>query len=179
VKNKSISLSPKLGFLYRIGECPKCMREAFILAFSLCVFSIIYFFANRFGIYKSQIFEYSILVVTPTSLFLWLLHVGVRTYRILHNDVTVDQRRRTFLKRTLLVLAGIALSTAIPSIANARGECPGRLNCGWGTCAQQANSQAYCCPKGYPILSLCNCRCYRSVQGLPCNQTGSCFDENF
>ena len=179
MKNKSVPLSPKLGFLYRIGECPKCMREAFILAFSLSVFCLLYFFFEGFGIYKSQVVDCFILVVTATSILLWLLHIVVGAYRILHNDIAVSQRRRVFLKRALFVLTNIALSTALPSIANARGECPGRLNCGWGHCAQQYNSQTYCCPKGYPILSLCNCRCYRSVQGLPCNQTGSCFDENF
>jgi hypothetical protein len=197
MKRQSVSIAPRWGFLYRIGECPKCMRQSFLVACATTSSFGVVKILEGLQVYNNELLEFAILCLTIVSLVLWLSHVLVRSYRILHARgvttlpedterapgsevfLSIHKLRREFLTKVLLVIGSTALATAIPSLANASGECSGRLNCGWGTCAQRVNAEVYCCPRGYPILSLCNCQCYQSVQGMPCNQTGSCFDENF
>ncbi|MCS4088918.1 hypothetical protein FHT76_000507 [Rhizobium sp. BK176] len=197
MERRSVSIAPRLGFLYRIGGCPKCMRQSFLVAGAATLSLGGVKLVERLHIYSNAWLEVALLCLTVSAIALWLSHVSVRSYRILlaqdhsgqsadpvgehspRSSLGVGKLRREFLKKVFLVIGSTALATAIPSLANASGECPGRLNCGWGSCAQRVNSDAYCCPRGFPILSLCDCQCYKSVQGMPCNQTGSCFDENF
>jgi hypothetical protein len=173
------------------------MRQSFLVASAATLSLGTVALLERLQVYSNEVLDIALVCLTIVSLGLWLSHVLVRSYRILgaaelpaqsagavreHGSTAflgIHKLRREFLKNVLLVIGSTALATAIPSLANASGECSGRLNCGWGTCAQRVNAEAYCCPRGFPVLSLCDCQCYKSVQGMPCNQTGSCFDENF
>ncbi|TIV10662.1 MAG: hypothetical protein E5V94_04825 [Mesorhizobium sp.] len=188
-----------MGFLYRVGQCPKCMRESFLFAAasaSLWIVSLVAEAAYGYAFHSVSMACNLLAALSSAAVLLWLLHVGVYTFRVVYGaegslsspsaagspedrdsrPLIVAGRRRA-LQTLLKTFIGAAAATVLPSVALAFNECPGQLTCSFSSCAPSPNT--YCCPKGYPILSLCNCRCYASVQGLPCNQTGSCFDENF
>ncbi|MER8475988.1 hypothetical protein [Mesorhizobium sp. M1163] len=197
-KRDSVSIAPRFGFLYRIGRCPKCMRESFLFAaasLSLWTASLAAdaAYGNAFRILS--VASHLLAALSSAAILLWLLHLGIYAFRSVYGDglaapftagpqegansnQLVAAGRRHALQTLVKAFLGAAAATVLPSMALASGECPGKLNCGWSSCTPQ-NSTAYCCPKGYPILSLCDCNCYTSVQGMRCNQTGSCFSENF
>lgn len=195
-KRDSVSIAPRFGFLYRIGRCPKCMRESLLFAAaSLSLWAASLAIAAVYGdaFRNLSVARHLLSALSAVAVLLWLLHVGVYAIRSAYGHASttpvepaewassnqfVGSGRRHALRALVKAFIGAAAATVLPSIALASGECPGRLNCGWSSCTPP-DSTAYCCPKGYPILSLCDCRCYSSVQGMRCNQTGSCFDENF
>src|SRR5690242_5512419 len=94
VQRQSVRLAPALGFLYRIGQCPKCMRQSFLLALFLVGLTAIDAFIpatlwlDRFALATH--------VATIGAVVLWLVHVGVYGLRIVsqtkggqaHNEET-------------------------------------------------------------------------------------------
>ncbi|AZO32417.1 hypothetical protein [Mesorhizobium sp. M1B.F.Ca.ET.045.04.1.1] len=197
-KPDSVSVAPKLGFLYRIGRCPKCMRQSLLFAVaSLSLWAASLAADSIYGgvFYGLTVAHYLLTALSIGAILLWLLHLCVYAFRTAFGAGSATSRsvsglaanrtssrlpaaaRRHALRTLAKAFVGAAVATVLPSMALAFNECPGQLTCGFSSCAP--SSGTYCCPKGYPILSLCNCRCYASVQGLNCNQTGSCFDENF
>jgi len=187
MKRKSVSIAPRFGFLYRIGRCPKCMRESFVFAVASVSLLAGTLMAERFTGFAPgflPIWKPVALTLACVSIGLWVLHVGVSAWRVAKRPgagepMAVMDGRRQILLRFLRGVGAAALTTALPTAALAWNECPGRLSCGYSDCASRNGSDVYCCPKGYPILSLCDCRCYQSIQGMNCNSTGSCFDQNF
>ncbi|BAB54555.1 mlr9161 (plasmid) [Mesorhizobium japonicum MAFF 303099] len=186
MKPQSVSLAPPLGFLYRIGQCQKCMRQSFVAAMALVSGAIVI----TAGFERSfPALTLAVVSLASAATALWIIHIvvfGLRaaTYaRSPRQDEDGLDKPRTFSRRALIGLflktvAGATLATALPGLAAAMGECPGKMNCGFSSCAQ--SGQVWCCPRGYPILNLCNCSCYQTVQGVTqagCNQTGSCFTE--
>lgn len=190
VSKNSVSLTPPLAFLYKIGECRKCMRQSFQFAAAMVVaLGIGAIFASALGP-----IIWVLAGVTAAAVALYLTHLVVFAIRVtffLRNSVPVSATpeevaeaekpltRRKALTGLAKAFAGAAVATAIPTAAFAWGECPGRLNCGYSSCN---GGDIWCCPKGYPELNLCNCRCYRNVNDVMnagCNSTGSCFDQDF
>ena len=167
------------AFLYKIGVCPKCMRQSFIAAtLSLALLGAV---SLVNGPDRSLTFLIP-LVIAIGLVMVWLLHVVVFGLKAASQNrlVSVDSDRRTFFFVAMRAMGVATVFTSMPGMALASGECGGRLNCGWGACAQKVGASAYCCPQGFPILNLCNCMCYQNVQGVirdGCNSTGSCFSE--
>jgi hypothetical protein len=165
-------------FISHIGICGRCMRQSFIVAIlSVWLFSFIYLHFGR----SASLELYIAAVLAFSSVLLWLTHVVTFAIRLDGEDNNTDDLlcRRKLVTRIMLIAIATAAATAIPRVSYAWNECPGRLNCGPSSCT---DSEVYCCPKGYPILNLCNCRCYSNVHDVirdGCSSTGSCFDQNF
>ena len=196
----STPLNPRFGFLYRIGQCPRCMRQSFLVAAcSLAAAALTLLFGDSL----SALAISGILAIAAASVVLWLIHIVVFAIRGLRRPEVLQSKetgmpgerpadagqpglgsnalasRRSAVLLFLKLAAGAVLATALPSRAMAWGECPGKLNCGNSSCG---GGGVWCCPKGYPILNLCNCSCYQNVQAVMqagCSSTGSCFNENF
>lgn len=185
MKPHFVSLAPPLGFLYRIGQCQKCMRQSFLAASASVCGAIVAAALVR----TDSMIAMAIIGLAIAMSALWMIHIivyGLRAAAYARRPGKKEagqEKPRTFSRRAIIGLflktvAGAALATALPGLAAAMGECPGKMNCGFSSCAQ--SGQAWCCPRGYPILNLCNCNCYQTVQGViqaGCNQTGSCFTE--
>jgi|GEM_PF-4746104 len=186
--SRSVSIAPKFGFLYRIGQCPKCMRESFLFAMAHALLLVLTLALELYLSIGSSLWAFwkvAIWCLFIASVGLWMLHIVVKAWRSASSDSKPGSTplhrtdRRDFLLRRLKSMGGVAIVTMLPSVALAWNECPGQLTCGQSECARRNGYDYSCCPKGYPILSLCDCRCYQSIQGMPCNATGSCFDQNF
>ena len=166
---KSVSAKTRLAFLYRIGSCPKCMRESFlamVMAWTVCALSLIFGSFFNFGI-----LSIASLALAGGLTALWLTHLltySVRTAGMPNQSMPgtaplQSTTRRSVLGRFGRALAAVALSTALPTFALADNPCPGQLTCGFTQCSSNGTT---CCPNGYPWLNACNCQCYQTLQGV-------------
>lgn len=192
-----IAITRRFRFVYEIGKCQRCMRQSFLAAFVLLCASGGCTFVLRGTHFEGDL--WILYLPTAAAALLWIVHVIVYSLRTLsattaggygassshhEQDRSVPQKhahgsRRSAMGLFLRALGGAAIATAVPRLALAFNECSGRLTCPMTSCSRGGS---YCCPKGYPILNLCNCRCYENVQGViaaGCRSTSSCYDENF
>ncbi len=176
--SKNISRHPNStwSFLYRIGSCPKCMRQSAFAAAASGVTTGVVEFLPLGQLHDVAFFAVSLLFVTLTSL--WIAHVATFAIRNIKrfepnvgetnpSDMRAhdQKKRRAALKNfAKLIIGGIAIS-AFPSLASADGDCSDRLYCGYSRCTP-FGQRATCCPRGYPVLSTCNCRCYESYEDV-------------
>jgi len=165
-------------FVTHVGKCGRCMHQSFLVAaISVIAFASTWLY---FGQWTSPVSDIGA-VIAFSSVSLWLTHVTAFATRISkeHSDDHDLLSRRKLMIRFVSTALVTAAATAMPGVSYAWNECPGRLNCGPSSCT---NMEVYCCPKGYPVLNLCNCRCYSNVHDIisdGCGSTGSCFDQNF
>jgi hypothetical protein len=154
-----------MNFFARIGVCHKCMREAFLA----CLASWAFAAAGIFGVPILPIDLLLGLACLCTAL--WVLHMIVFAARWSLQPVRdaasalppAFSRRRSFLRRFAYALAGVAVATAVPSAGFGQGRCPGQLTCAQTRCGDNG---FWCCPRGYPVLNACNCRCYETLEGV-------------
>ena len=186
-----VSPVSKYQFFYRIGSCPKCIRQSFFAAVMALAVGLLYTMAvAAFGWPRlSYSFELALYVACIGFLALWALHLVAfamrATFRMMRTSAANPQKgsgaeaftRRKLGKVFLAAFGGILVNSAMPTLAMAFGQCPGEAECDFTSCS--SNGGAVCCPRGYIALSACDCKCYKSIADLRasgCNTSASCYN---
>jgi len=171
------------SFLTSFGSCPKCMRQSLLA--TLAAWGAVILLWPLSGVLKVAEELITFLIVAASVLFLLsLTHLLVFAARRCLAANTAAHvpggepepllTRRSFMSTFLRSLAYGAALAASPRLAQA--ACPnGTLTCQFTRCS---DSGTYCCPRGYPWLNPCNCKCYETFEGLRaagCNGSNRCF----
>ncbi len=181
----AISVLPngKWTFFYRIGACPKCMRESFLA-------SIVGYVLLSLGAAAKIAFHFELafgisLAISIGLAALWMLHVLVFAVRRVRWRPTIGGAsaregdktfgRRNFMAHFVRAVGLGVLATMLPSVASAIGECGSQqTTCNFTSCNLGGTT---CCPLGYLFLSACDCKCYRTqadVMATGCRTLSTC-----
>jgi hypothetical protein len=166
---KYVSAVPFAAFLHHIGYCPKCMKQAMVMAILLDATAV----ASRFLQLPSRV-NAIVLCVAICSTALLVAHIvayaarATRREQALRGSAANSASRRSVFLLFARGLAGAVVMAAFPSFA--QSTCPGRLDCGQTNCLPDVT----CCPSGYPLLDVGNCRCYPAHTRTPSGRVIAC-----
>lgn len=159
------------GAVQHIGRCPKCMRQSLALA---ALSSAAFLASLPLLGFKTSFLASALFWLSVATGLLWTVHVLVFAKRRVTQSPTEDTNTPSSRRQALIVIgkavAGAFLVAALPSRGEAWGECSGRGNCGLTQC----RTGVTCCPREFPILSPCDCKCYRDSAHTRCQRVIYC-----
>jgi hypothetical protein len=144
-------------FLYRVGRCPRCMRQSF-LAMAAGWMALLLALGTGPLLNSALLIPLTAICAILFTL-LWSTHVltyAMRKRAKLSSDRqidSVDMRRRQFFTATAYpfgaAVVAVAVATAFPRLARADVYTCGNTSCDQGTlCCTDHSGNGYCCEEG-------------------------------